>query len=431
METLETAAPALDSRRNALYIIIGGSVLTGLITGRSLFFNVAYAFVGLMVFAFVWAWSAARWLHMTRRTYPRRAQVGRFVEERFTLRNAGWLPKLWLELYDDSTLPGHHASYVVSSLRREQSWSVKTLCVQRGVFRLGPVRLVTGDPFGLYEIRRSIDAQARLVVLPATIPLPSFELPEGVLPGGDALRRRTHLTTANATGVRDYLPGDGFSRIHWRSTARRSRLMVKEFELDPTADLWIMMDGERRVQAGRVAMHEYMADVASWQGQDAAGISLRLMPLTEEYCVTITASLALHFLRREQAVGFAAYGQRRHIIQVDRGERQLLKILGALAVLQARGKMTLGQLLVLEGDQLARGTTLIIITPSVREDWVSEAARLIRRGINVVAVVIDAESFGGRPGAAHVGELLAANGIARRTVRRGDDIAVALSSKLA
>ena len=64
----------------------------------------------------------------------------------------------------------------------------------------------------------------------------------GILPGGDALRRRTHYVTTNASGVRDYAPGDSYSRIHWRSTARRDRLIVKEFELDPLADIWIVPD---------------------------------------------------------------------------------------------------------------------------------------------------------------------------------------------
>jgi uncharacterized protein (DUF58 family) len=60
--------------------------------------------------------------------------------------------------------------------------------------------------------------------------------------GGDALRRRTHYITTNASGVRDYAPGDPFNRIHWKSTARKDRLIVKEFELDPLADVWLILD---------------------------------------------------------------------------------------------------------------------------------------------------------------------------------------------
>lgn len=424
MSSLNEHVGLQDSRRNGLYIIIAASLLVGFITGRSLFFNIAYVFIGLLVFAFAWAWSATNWLHLHRQAFPRRAQVGHYVEERFKLHNSGPLPKLWLELYDQSTLPGHRANHVVSGLRRTQAWAVRTPCVQRGVFRLGPVRLVTGDPFGLFEMKRRLDAVAELVVLPAMVALSDFELPQGVLPGGDALREHTHQVTANAAGVREYLPGDSFGRIHWRSTARRGRLMVKEFELDPTADLWIMLDGERRVQAGRHSPEKFLAEVL------AAGTRqpFRIPATSEEYGVTVAASLAAYFLRRERAVGFASYGQRHQVLQVDRGERQLLKILEALAVLQARGKMTLEQVLVLEGDRLARGAALIIITPSVREAWVAEAARLKRRGVNVIAVVVDAESFGGRPGAKRMTDLLATYAIPACTVKNGEDIALALTS---
>jgi uncharacterized protein (DUF58 family) len=407
-----------------LYLVIFGCLLTGVITGRDVFFNVAYLFVGLMLFSLLWARSGANWLDLTRHTRPRRAQVGRYLEERFTVRNAGPFPKLWLELYDESDLPGHRASHVVASLRRSSSWSVRTPCLRRGVFRLGPVKVVAGDPFGLYQTERKIDAVAQLVVLPATVALPAFDLPAGVLPGGDALRRRTHHVTTNAAGVREYVPGDSFNRIHWLTTARRDRLMAKEFELDPLADVWLMLDAERRVQAGHFSPEDYLDEARLWESLP----SFRLPPTTEEYCVTITASLAQHFLRRDRAVGLVAHGQRHQVIQVDRGQRQLVKILEALAMLRARGTMALEQLLVLEGDQLARGTTLIVVTSSVRENWAQAATRLRRRGVHVVGVVVDAHTFGGPPGAGSITALLTANGIPWHIVRRGDDLALALSS---
>src|SRR5919206_556 len=41
---------------------------------------------------------------------------------------------------------------------------------------------------------------------------------------------------------------DSFNRIHWRSTARTGQLMVKEFELDPTAEIYVVLDMQERVQ---------------------------------------------------------------------------------------------------------------------------------------------------------------------------------------
>jgi uncharacterized protein (DUF58 family) len=85
----------MERRRTALYLIIGISLLAGLITGRTFFFNVTYAFAGMLVFAFLWSWSGANWLRLARQTRARRAQVGRYLEERFTIRNTSVLPKLW------------------------------------------------------------------------------------------------------------------------------------------------------------------------------------------------------------------------------------------------------------------------------------------------------------------------------------------------
>lgn len=417
----------MDRRRNALYLIVVVSLLAGLITGRTFFFNVAYAFIALLVFALFWAWSGANWLRLSRQTRARRAQVGRYMEERFTVRNTSILPKLWLEVYDQSSLPGHRASHVVSNLKPKgaATWLVRTLCVQRGEFELGPLRIITGDPFGLFETERKISATSRLVVYPSTVEIPEFALPIGILPGGDALRRRTHHITSNASGIRDYVPGDSFGRIHWRTTARRDKLVVKEFELDPLADIWLMLDCERAVHYGEFAPNSTDGERMPWDFDSPKDI--RIPPTTEEYAVTAAASLARHFLQKERSVGFVTYGQRRELIQVDRGARQMNKLLETLAVVRARGTISLEQMLTLEGDQFSRGTTVIVITPSTRDTWVTAAHRLVRRGLRVISVVVDSESFGGRPGSRVIAGQLGAFAIPTYMLYRGEDLRMALS----
>ena len=92
-----------------------------------------------------------RGISVRRLTRTRRSQVGQYAEEQFEVTNRSLWPKLWLELDDASTLPWHAASRVVSALRHNgtQRWVVKTLCTQRGRFRLGPVMLHSGDPLGI------------------------------------------------------------------------------------------------------------------------------------------------------------------------------------------------------------------------------------------------------------------------------------------
>ena len=81
----------------------------------------------------------------------------------------------------------------------------------------------------------------------------SFVVSVGDLPGGAATQRRTHYVTPNASGVREYFWGDSFNRIAWSTTARTGKLMVKEFELDPTTDVWVLVDLQQARPCGRAA----------------------------------------------------------------------------------------------------------------------------------------------------------------------------------
>ncbi|MCR4407554.1 MAG: DUF58 domain-containing protein [Anaerolineae bacterium] len=399
-------------------------------TGRYLLYRLTYLLASILVLSYLWSWSSIRWLDFSRRPRTRRSEVGKLVEEWFQARNRGVIPKLWVEIWDESDLPGYRASRVLSAVgaRQRRRWRVKTICWQRGSFKLGPTTIVGGDPFGLFQKRRRIEDTTSLVVYPAIVDLTTFAQPLGQLPGGDAVRRRTHHITTNVSSVRDYAPGDSFNRIHWPSTARKERLIVKEFELDPTADVWIFLDMEARVQGGQ--QEEIDMDEEGPALLRARRTQPRLMPTTEEYGVTIAASLAKYFSMRDRAVGLVTYGQRREVLQADRGERQLAKILETLAVIRAQGLSSLAQVLAVESKHLRRGTTLLIITPSTDRRWVLTARDLTRRGLHSTAVLLDAKSFGREADPQPLVAELAASHIPTYVVRRDDDLRVALSRQV-
>src|SRR5436305_11019339 len=81
-------------------------------------------------------------------------------------------------------------------------------------------------------------------------PLPQWRLRAATLDGSHAMRERTLQATPLATTVRPWAPGDAFNRIHWKSTARHGDIQVKEFDLEQTADAWIVLDLHRGVQTG-------------------------------------------------------------------------------------------------------------------------------------------------------------------------------------
>ena len=420
----------------------------GLATGRGLFYSLAYLWGGLLITSFVWARSALSGVVLEREARSTAAQGGSVFEERIILRNQGRLPKLWGEIRDHSTLPGywatpgpagltadepgtaraadlpgHRVSSVIAGLGsgRELRWLVRTRCTRRGRFRLGPASLESGDPFGLFRISKDATPAHHLIVLPSTDPIAEFTVPSGYLPGGGALHQRTNQVTANAVGVREYAPGDGLSRIHWRSTARRERLIVKEFEIDPKVDVWIVVDASSMTQSRP-------PDLAEDQPRGILPRSeVRLPPTTEEYGIAAAASLAFHLLSRDRAVGLIAYGRVRHVLQANRGQPQLNQILETLATLEAFGRLGLDEVIRIEAPRFPRGATAVLITADPRQSLLVATQELERRRVSPMLVLLDAESFGGVPGSAALAERASRRGLRVRLIRCGDRVGNVLS----
>jgi uncharacterized protein (DUF58 family) len=415
--------------RRVVFILFIFSLLAGAITGGNIFYRLSYLWIFLFLSGWLWARVSLQGVSIKRSARSLRAQVGQIFEERFDVQSNNRIPRLWLEIRDESNLPGSRGSRVLTLIRGREgrSYLVRTRLVQRGVYTLGPTTMTSGDIFGLFLKNDNTPAQESLLVFPTMVNILNFPNPPGLLPGGEALRRRTTQITPNAAGVREYAPGDALSRIHWLSTARRDKIMVKEFELDPLADVWIFLDAERSVQAALPHPPPSAQVDDFWRGF----VTIPLAPTTEEYGVSIAASLARYFLRRGRAVGFVGSGQQLALLPPDRGGRQLGKILEALALLKAEGEMPLRGLVETQARHLPRGSTAILITPSVRNDTVLVVDYLNRRGLRPVAILLEADSFGGEPGTPALIEQIRILGIPTRKIANGDDLSQSLSQQLA
>ncbi|RUA18217.1 MAG: DUF58 domain-containing protein [Clostridia bacterium] len=404
------------------------SLAAAVITGRDLFYNTFYLVTLVLIGSWLWARQNIRNLEIRRRVRPPRSQVGKFIEESFEVVNRSWMSKLWLEILDQSDLPGHHVSRVLVSLKRNKpvTWNVKTPCFQRGRYHLGPILLRSGDPLGIFEITRQIPQERYILIHPATYDIPGFHLPPGRTPGGRISHYRTHYLTTNVATVRDYVPGDSFNRIHWPSTARTGRLIVKEFELDPTSDIWLLLDLDADWHVSQ-----------PWEAPDMASqpVVLQryykkeppLVPGTLEYATAAAASIAQRYLAERRAVGLITYSPHRQVLQIERSHRQFSKILETLAVVTPSHSLPLERILSAEGPAMTRTTTLVVITPSANNAWVSVLRDYRQRGILSTVVLVAASTFGPLPSYRPVLSELWAGQTPTYLLRRGVSLSTSLS----
>ena len=399
------------------------ALAAGQITGWPVVDRVGLGLLGLLVSAWVWSRLSLRGIGVTRSIATDRAQVGQSLHEQVDVRNHGWLAKLWVEVIDYSTLPDHALSRAVTLRgRRTVSWQVATRCTRRGRFRLGPMAIRSGDPLGLFTVRRSIREAHDLVVYPAEVALNGFVPPAGLLTGGQASDRRNPFVTPSVSGIRDYTAGDPFGRISWAATARLGRMMVKEFDLDPTADVWLILDLDREVHV-RAARH---VPIPVDQGGEVP-VEVWL-DSTEEYAVTIVASLARWFIEHGRNVGLITSGAHYEVSAPERSARQRLKLIETLAVVRADGDRTLAEVLVMENRRFSRRASVIVVTPSTEETWVAALAEIAGRHVRSAAIVVESDTFNQAPSSLLPVSDLLATGIPTYLIKYGADISASLGA---
>ncbi|TME31857.1 MAG: DUF58 domain-containing protein [Chloroflexi bacterium] len=369
-------------------------VVAAFSTGISFLFFLMYLSAALLLGAWFYARSGLRGVRAGYHVLNPRAHVGEVLQAVYRIDNTTRWQKPWIEVWNDSTrptgLPGRAIGVQAGASRQ---WLAKVTLGRRGSYRLGALRVRTGDPFGLFSSEMVVGQPTGVVVFPKVFDLPHWRLPPSPVDGSSPSRRRFEAATPLAATIRPYVYGDAINRVHWLSSARHGELQVKEFDLEQAADLWLLLDLDRSAHLG--------------EGESSS----------VEMAVSTAASIALRTLADNRAVGISASARRLQLLTPDRGQRVEQKILHLLANVQADGNQPLAEVVVGTLPQLRRGMTLCIVTGSTDREWVRALAGLRRRGVGVVVILLDRYSFLHQPAQSEAQEADAAQESMRRAAR--------------
>ena len=273
--------------------------------------------------------------------------------------------------------------------------------MRRGRYVVEQARATIDDPFGLARAEVDLASGGSLLVYPRLVALDRLFSESGAhaQDGRKLLLRRP--AGFDLHSVREYEQGESLRKVHWRTTARRGQLMVKELEDAPRDEIAVILDADETAVAGE----SFDVQVR------AAGSILR--------------AHASHGRRALLAVNSA----RQPSVRVSSLDGDWLGALALLAEAEPDGTRPVVELLTRESGPASRAVETVVVTAKVSG---ALATRLVRRalaGQGVSVVWIDAPSFAGRPTAVEPELLrLQAAGIAVAVLRRGDSLAAALGA---
>ncbi len=159
---------------------------------------------------------------------------------------------------------------------------------RRGIHTLGPLAVTATDPFGLARRRFRLGGRTRVTVSPALVDL--TPLPAGPGEAGGMLQTATAQPGQGADNLvaRPYAPGDSMRRIHWRATAHRDTLMVRQEEQEASPEATVILD-RGALRWGTEALLSPGADPAFETGVSAA-LSAAARLVRDGYTVSIRDS---------------------------------------------------------------------------------------------------------------------------------------------
>ncbi|MFH1397185.1 MAG: DUF58 domain-containing protein [Candidatus Omnitrophota bacterium] len=243
-------------------------------------------------------------------------------------------------------------------------------CPQRGKYALGPLSIYFFDPLGIFFLKKTYQLYSNVYVYPKIFSIKNFPpLAKGILPWFGINTSRTSGDDDEFFGIREYKQGDPIKRIHWPSTARNNKLIVKQFQNQNFAKATIIFDLEKDKNFG--------------EAKDSIA----------EYTIRIAASVASYLTSRNIPVKIMAHTGEIVNIPFNRGAEHLDDILKFLAGAEVESRVSLAEIFEDFSRYISNDNTLIVIT--LDKDWQELPASLPldKRNISIIPLILISSSF--------------------------------------
>jgi len=244
-------------------------------------------------------------------------------------------------------------------------------CYRRGLWRMGPIQVISQDVLGFFRKKKTKSIYSDVLIYPAVFRVFAFpKLASGSVSWMGVETAKISGDSHEFFGVREYQRGDAISKIHWPSTARHNKLIVKQFERNAVQEATIVLDLKKGHDIG--------------VGKET----------TLEYAVKIAASISRYLINLGVFVQIIGYTKEAIVVPFGKGTSHMYKILEYLAKVQADGVFKLSQTMEEASFITPYSSTLITIMLDNDMEALSSLVQFRIKGIKLIVVVLATSTFG-------------------------------------
>ncbi|WP_223596493.1 DUF58 domain-containing protein [Neobacillus bataviensis] len=245
---------------------------------------------------------------------------------------------------------------LLPGMKKEFSYEYIIHELPRGEHFFETFTLKIGDPLGLFQKEKTFEKESKIIVYPAYTELLYRPFENQYDQGLTASRERVQRDTSMAVGVRDYQPGDRFSWINWKASAKRGEIMTKEFEQRQSHDVFVVMD---------CVPDKHFEPVVSF-----------------------SASLIRAILKKGAQTGLLTISRERASFPIRGGEQHLQELFYHLAKIEAKSYSAFDKVLETDGLFIQQAVSFMLVTAQLTKPLIEKASFLGQRKGSITLFLI-------------------------------------------
>ena len=337
-----------------LVLLIGITFSYAMFQGGFVSWFLFSSFVPFALYALILAVYPLQGVKVIRSLEKSEFYTGESVTVKLVLTRKTWLPLFYMIIEDGipATLP--HSDKSNSSKKclfprfgKHFSYSYKLDQLSRGEHIFQGLKITIGDPLGFIEKDILLVLEEKIIVYPTFEEINYRSVQNQFDQGMAATNERVQRDTTIVTGVRDYQPGDRFSWINWKASAKRNEIMVKEFEQRQSHDVQIMIDCAREERF--------------------------------EIIVSFAASVSKAIILRGVQVGLIASGKDRVSVPIRGGDFQLQLLFYTLAKIKDNSPISFDRVFESERFHTQDQVTIMLFTSKLSKPLIENASFTAKR----------------------------------------------------
>jgi Uncharacterized conserved protein (some members contain a von Willebrand factor type A (vWA) domain) len=358
-------------KKSVIFIVLA-SLIFAFIWGGKIALFTFYMVVIAIGISYLWTRAIIKRLDFSQRSMTEFAYVGDEVEIKTMVFNESFLPVPCVEVKNEMTgfITGRAANNNIITLLPFDSRSIfdRIACKYRGFYTFGPIDITVSDIFGLFTWNRQVKCDGKLSVFPRVVKLNRFNVRPMQTFGTITTKQRANEDYSSISDIRKYYPGDSYKRIHWKVSARKGSIHVKNFDMSGSTEAYIFLN-------------LYRGDYADIYRADM-----------EEKSVECATAIIYFMLSKNINTGFYASGEKL-VYTRSRDLNEFKKFMEELIRVKSNGIIPMENLLESKARLIPRGSSIILITPRLSSGLVEKIVGLKETGYDVIIVYIAVEDL--------------------------------------